>query len=166
MCPKVIWRSLEIQSKEVKDNPDLLKSLCSNVQKLSDSEKSLTQEYLWTQIRVAGPMLLPEMQNYRPSQPQQAESPVCLAALWEAGISEESKRTLGQQVELRGCGLWCFQRYGMDANYRVISVTAFTITDHACTTAMIMFPYYYWKIRFRCITKLQIICWVIIYTST
>ena len=81
--------------------------------------------------KVVGLRLLLEMQNYRPSHPQQAESPVYMAAVREARISEESRRTLGRQVERRGYGLWSFQQHNMAANYKVISVTAFTITDHA-----------------------------------
>lgn len=53
MYPKVIWHSLEIQGKEVKDKPDLLKRVRSDVQKLSDSEESVPQDYLQTAYRKA-----------------------------------------------------------------------------------------------------------------
>lgn len=76
--------------------------------------------------RVAGRRLPLEMQNYRPSNLQQAERPVCMAAVQEARMGEES-RTLGRQVELRSYGLWPFQHYNMAANYKVISIAAFRI---------------------------------------
>jgi len=44
--PKGDVASLEIQGKEVKDKPDLLKRLFSNVQKLSGSIESVPQQYL------------------------------------------------------------------------------------------------------------------------
>ena len=128
MCPEVIWHSLEIQGKEVKDKPDLLKRVCSNVQKLPDSEESVPQEYLQQptekQSSWAGDAELP-------SYPQQAENLVCRAAVPEAGIGDKSRRTLGQQVELHRYGQWHFHHYNMAANCKVIFVTAFTNTCHA-----------------------------------
>lgn len=56
--PKVIWHSLEIQGKEVKDKPDLLKRVCSNVQKLtqkslcprSTCEQSTEKQSSWAEV--------------------------------------------------------------------------------------------------------------------